>query len=191
MRKKVNDKNGINIDDYWNQNNELLFECVVVIWIELNVWKQGNSPECIYNLYVQTGSSPSAGTQSNISIFLGDDWNEEFPITKLKDWGLASSTFNYFRQGEVDLFAGKGPCLQGPVCRLIIVLSGFDNWFCDYIEVTVVGFERMCSKKYFTVKKWLDVNKGSAVILQDECPSSNFNKIEWHNWIQLLRTCLW
>lgn len=120
-------------------------------------------------MYVQTGNIPYAGTTSNITIFLSDNTKAELPIVNLQSWGLMGPTHNYFRPGEVDLFAGKGPCLRGPVCGLILVLDGFDSWYCDYIEVTTVGLGKSCSYKHFVVNKWFDVNAGTAVILQDEC----------------------
>ncbi|KAG6399740.1 hypothetical protein SASPL_141221 [Salvia splendens] len=79
------------------------------------------------------------------------------------------SSYNYFGHEEVDLFAGKCPCLHGPVCSIIIVLDGFNSWYCQSIEITTVGYGKPCSQKKFEVKKWLNVIKGSAVILQDEC----------------------
>ncbi|KAH6828430.1 hypothetical protein C2S53_013921 [Perilla frutescens var. hirtella] len=150
----------------------LSFNLLIIIF-SFVVYTNANYPECIYNIYVKTGSFPLAGTHSNISLFLSDDTKTELPITNLREWGLMGPAFSYFRPGNIDLFAVKGPCLHGYVCSLIIVLNNFDNWYCDFIEVTSVGFETPCACKHFTVKKWLDDNKGSAVILQDECPSSD------------------
>ncbi|XP_057783783.1 PLAT domain-containing protein 3-like [Salvia miltiorrhiza] len=133
------------------------------------IYTNANSKDCFYNIYVETGDIPSAGTKSNVTIFLGDENKDELPIVNLKDWGLMGPTHSYLSVGEVDLFAGKGPCLRGPICSLIIVLDGYDTWFCDSIEITSVGFGKSCSQKHFVVKQWLDVNKGSALILQDEC----------------------
>lgn len=128
-------------------------------------------------MYVQTGDIPYAGTTSNITIFLSDVTKAELPIVNLQNWGLMGPAHNYFRPGEVDLFAGKGPCLRGPVCSLTIVLGGFDSWYCDSIEITTVGFEKSCSQKHFVVKKWLDVNAGTAVILQDECEDDDDDSV--------------
>ncbi|KAL1536713.1 PLAT domain-containing protein 3-like [Salvia divinorum] len=135
------------------------------------IYTNANSSDCIYTIYVQTADIPSAGTSANVSIFVGDDYKDELSISNLKDWGLMGSTHNYFRVGETDLFSLKGPCLRGPICSLIIVLSGYDNWFCDFIEITSVALGKSCSQKHFVVNKWLDINKGSALILQDECVS--------------------
>ncbi|KAG6399741.1 hypothetical protein SASPL_141224 [Salvia splendens] len=147
----------------------LSFSFLIIFSFIINT--NANSSDCIYTIYVQTADIPSAGTKSNVTVFIGDSYNDELPINNLKDWGLMGPSGNYFKAGETDLFAGKGPCLRGPICRLIIVLSGYDNWYCDSIEITTVALEKSCSQKHFTVKKWLDVNRGSALILQDECVS--------------------
>ncbi|KAL1569628.1 PLAT domain-containing protein 3-like [Salvia divinorum] len=128
-----------------------------------------NASDCIYNIYVQTGNIPYAATSSNITIFLSDATKAEFPVVNLQNWGLMGSAHHYFRPGEVDLFSRKGPCLRAPICGITIVLDGFDSWYCDDIEITIVGFGKSCSQKHFVVKKWLDVNAGTAVIVQDEC----------------------
>ncbi|XP_057783822.1 PLAT domain-containing protein 3-like [Salvia miltiorrhiza] len=141
----------------------------LLILFSFIIYTNANAWDCVYSIYVETGNVPSGGTSSNITIFLSDNSKAQLPIVNLKDWGLMGPTHDYFGHGEVDLFAGKGPCLPGPVCSLIIVLDGYDSWYCDFINVTTVGVAQSCSQKHFVVKKWLDVNKGSAVILQDEC----------------------
>ncbi|KAG6397476.1 hypothetical protein SASPL_143643 [Salvia splendens] len=149
----------------------LSFSFLIIFSFIINT--NANSSDCIYTIYVQTGNIPLGGTRSNVSLFIGDSYNDELPINNLKNWGLMGSGGNYFRVGETDLFAGKGPCLRGPICTLIIVLSGYDNWYCDFIELTTVALGKSCSQKHFEVKQWLDVNRGSALILQDECVSED------------------
>ncbi|KAL1569630.1 PLAT domain-containing protein 3-like [Salvia divinorum] len=147
----------------------ILFSCIVYTY--------GNASDCVYTVYVETGNIPLAGTNSNITLFLSDSTKAQLPIVNLKDWGLMGPAYNYFGHGEVDLFAGKGPCLGGPVCSIIIVLDGFDSWYCQSIEITTVGSGKSCSQKKFEVKKWLDVIKGSAVILQDECSGDDDDSV--------------
>ncbi|XP_057783782.1 PLAT domain-containing protein 3-like [Salvia miltiorrhiza] len=141
----------------------------LLILFSFIIHTNANASDCIYNIYVETGNIPYAETSSNITIFLRDNTKAELPVVNLRNWGLMGSAHHYFRPGEVDLFAGKGPCLRGPVCSLIIVLDGYDSWYCHSIQIITVGFGKSCSYKHFVVKKWLDVNAGSAVILQDEC----------------------
>ncbi|XP_047969297.1 PLAT domain-containing protein 1-like [Salvia hispanica] len=145
----------------------------LLILFSLIVHTNANASDCIYNIYVQTGNIPYAATTSNITIFLNDATKAELPVVNLRNWGLMDSKYHYFRPGEVDLFSMKGPCLRAPVCGLTIVLDGYDSWYCEGIEITVVGFGKSCSQKHFVVNKWLDVNAGTAVIIQDECYIDN------------------
>ncbi|KAL7143994.1 hypothetical protein ABFS83_08G228600 [Erythranthe nasuta] len=118
----------------------------------------GNEPECIYNVYVQTGSIKRAGTHSTISLTLVGESGAHIVVPNLEDWGIMGPGYNYFETGYLDMFAGKGPCLDGPVCGLNLTSDGsgpYHGWYCDYVEVSVVGAQKPCSQQHFTVEQWL------------------------------------
>ncbi|KAG8383506.1 hypothetical protein BUALT_Bualt04G0020500 [Buddleja alternifolia] len=114
--------------------------------------------ECIYGVYVQTGSIRRAGTHSVISLTLTDTSGEQLEIPNLEDWGLMGPGYNYFETGNLDLFGGKGPCFTGPICGLNLTSDGsgpYHGWYCDYVEVTAIGLQKECSQQHFTVEQWL------------------------------------
>ncbi|KAK4485942.1 hypothetical protein RD792_008598 [Penstemon davidsonii] len=120
---------------------------------------QAEDPECIYAVYVQTGSIQRAGTHSVISLSLVDEYGAQIVIPNLEEeWGLMGSGYNYFETGNLDIFGGRGPCLTGPVCGLNLTSDGsgpYHGWYCDYVDVTTVGVGKQCSQQHFTVEQWL------------------------------------
>ncbi|XP_027101110.1 PLAT domain-containing protein 3-like [Coffea arabica] len=116
------------------------------------------SNECVYTLYVQTGSIVKAGTDSRISVTLGDSAGKSVWIPNLRDWGLMGPQHDYFERGSLDIFTGRGPCISSPVCRLNLTSDGsgaHHGWYCDYIEVTSTGPHKACSQSIFYVEQWL------------------------------------
>ncbi|KAL3645181.1 hypothetical protein CASFOL_010361 [Castilleja foliolosa] len=116
------------------------------------------SNDCVYTLYFQTGSVIKAGTNSNISITLGDSKGKSVRIQNLEDWGLMGRKHDYFERGNLDIFTGRGPCIGAPICRLNVTSDGsgaHHGWFCDFVEVTSTGAHKGCSQSIFYVDQWL------------------------------------
>lgn len=66
--------------------------------------------------------------------------------------------YNYFERGNLDIFSGRGPCLNGPICRMNLTSDGtgpHHGWYCNYVEVTSTGVHRLCNQQLFTVEQWL------------------------------------
>ncbi|KAI3458319.1 hypothetical protein Pfo_014982 [Paulownia fortunei] len=117
-----------------------------------------SSNDCVYTLYVQTGSVIKGGTDSSISITLGDSNGKSVWIPNLKDWGLMGRKHDYFERENLDIFTGRGPCIGTPICRLNVTSDGsgaHHGWFCDFVEVTSTGPHKSCSQSIFYVDQWL------------------------------------
>ncbi|KAK9292156.1 hypothetical protein L1049_020115 [Liquidambar formosana] len=105
-----------------------IFSCVFIAAF-LSAAAGNFNNECVYTLYVKTGSVIKAGTDSKIGITLGD----------------ASGR-------------GRGPCIGAPLCRLNLTSDGSGShhgWYCDFVEVTSTGPHKQCSKSIFYVEQWL------------------------------------
>jgi hypothetical protein len=66
--------------------------------------------------------------------------------------------YNYFERGNLDIFSGRGPCLDGPVCAVNLTSDGsgpHHGWYCNYVEVTTTGVHTPCSQQQFTIEQWL------------------------------------
>ncbi|KAL3524145.1 hypothetical protein ACH5RR_016979 [Cinchona calisaya] len=116
------------------------------------------SNECVYTLYVQTGGIIKAGTDSNISVTVGDSKGRSVWIPNLKDWGLMGPNHDYYERGNLDIFTGRGPCISSPICRLNLTSDGSGDhhgWYCDYVEITSTGPHEPCSQSIFYVEQWL------------------------------------
>ncbi|KAL8539567.1 hypothetical protein ACS0TY_001248 [Phlomoides rotata] len=133
-----------------------------------------SSDECVYTLYVETGSVIKAGTDSKISIALGDSNNKSVSIPNLKDWGLMGRKHDYFERGNLDIFSGRGPCIGHPICRINVTSDGSGShhgWYCDNIQVTSSGPYRGCSQSIFHVDQWLasDAPPYQLSVVLDAC----------------------
>lgn len=114
--------------------------------------------DCVYTLYVKTGSIIKGGTDSKISVTLSDGSGRSVWVPNLKPWGLMGPGHDYFERGNLDVFTGRGPCIGSPVCRLNLTSDGAGShhgWFCDYVEVTSTGPHKRCSQTAFYVNQWL------------------------------------
>lgn len=114
--------------------------------------------ECVYILYVKTGSIIKSGTDSNITVTLSDTAGKSVRIQNLKDWGLMSLKYNYFERGNLDIFSGRAPCIGSPICKLNVTSNGsgqFPGWYCEYVQVTATGPHKSCSQTGFYVDQWL------------------------------------
>ncbi|XP_021892088.1 PLAT domain-containing protein 3-like [Carica papaya] len=113
---------------------------------------------CVYNLYIRTGSIFKAGTDSKISVTLGDAQGRSVQIPNIESWGLMGPNYDYFERGNLDIFSGRGPCIASPICRLNLTSDGsgpHHGWYCEYLEVTSTGPHKECSQTIFYVDQWL------------------------------------
>ncbi|XP_010027844.2 PLAT domain-containing protein 3 [Eucalyptus grandis] len=146
------------------------------------------SDDCVYTVYVRTGSIIKGGTDSVVSLRLYDAYGEGIWITDLEAWGgLMRPGHNYFERGNLDVFSGRGPCLSAPVCAMNLTSDGsgpHHGWYCNYVEVTTTGAHIPCSQKEFTVEQWLarDVTPYELTAIRNRCPDgvAGGSKIEPH-----------
>ncbi|KAM7504615.1 hypothetical protein LguiB_003519 [Lonicera macranthoides] len=132
--------------------------------------------ECVYTVYVQTGYFVHAGTDSRISLTLANSNGKSVWVPNLKDWGIMGSMHDYYERGNLDIFAGRGPCIDTPICKLSLTSDGsgaHPGWFCDYVELTATGPHKACSQTIFYVDQWLstDVPPFELTAIVDGCKS--------------------
>ncbi|KAI4345229.1 hypothetical protein L6164_012371 [Bauhinia variegata] len=110
-------------------------------------------------VYTRTGSIIKGGTDSIIGLKLYDSFGNSIVIGDLERWGgLMDPGHNYFERGNLDIFSGKGACLDGPLCAVNVTSDGsgsFHGWYCNYVEVTSTGARVSCGQQLFTVEQWL------------------------------------
>jgi len=133
--------------------------------------------DCVYTVYVRTGSIIKGGTDSIIGLKLYDALGDGLYITNLEAWGgLMGPGHNYFERGNLDIFSGKGPCLDRPVCAVNLTSDGsgaHHGWYVNYVEVTTVGVHAPCSQLQFTVEQWLatDTSPYRLWAAENNCPN--------------------
>jgi len=133
---------------------------------------QGN---CVYTVYIRTGSIWKAGTDSNISLALVDPHGGEVFIDNLEAWGgLMGPEYDYFERGNLDIFSGRGPCLDSTPCKMVLASDGtgpHHGWYCNYVEVTATGPHTSCNQNLFTVEQWLatDTPPYDLTAVSDQC----------------------
>ncbi|TVT98250.1 hypothetical protein EJB05_56470, partial [Eragrostis curvula] len=119
----------------------------------------GVSYDCVYTIYVQTGSIWKAGTDAVIGLTLRGTDGYGFKIKNLARWGgLMGAGYDYYERGNVDLFSGRAPCLASPPCRMNLTSDGSGDhhgWYCKTVEVTTTRQHSNCFKSYFGVEQWL------------------------------------
>ncbi|KAF0890361.1 hypothetical protein E2562_002760 [Oryza meyeriana var. granulata] len=117
------------------------------------------SDQCVYTLYVETGSIWKAGTDAAIGVELYTAAGNGILIRNLRAWGgLMGAGHDYFKRSNVDIFSGRGPCLGAPVCGMKLTSDGagaHHGWFCKSAEVTVAGPQARNSRAAFDVQQWL------------------------------------
>ncbi|KAK7306005.1 hypothetical protein VNO77_43919 [Canavalia gladiata] len=115
--------------------------------------------DCVYSVYIRTGSIIKGGTDSIIGLKLYDAYGYYIQITDLEAWGgLMDPGHNYYERGNLDIFSGRAPCLDGPVCAVNLTSDGsgaHHGWYCNYVEVTSTGVHIPCAQDQFTVEQWL------------------------------------
>jgi hypothetical protein len=66
--------------------------------------------QCVYTLYVRTGSIWKGGTDSTIGVTLLGADGTGIRIRDLAAWGgLMGAGHDYYERGNVDIFSGRGP----------------------------------------------------------------------------------
>jgi len=99
--------------------------------------------ECVYTVFIRTGSIWKAGTDANITLQLAAADGNGVGISDLPSWGgLMGQGHAYFERGNLDIFSGRGPCMAKPPCWMRLASDGtgaHHGWYCNYVEVTVTG----------------------------------------------------
>ncbi|XP_042486194.1 PLAT domain-containing protein 3-like [Macadamia integrifolia] len=163
----------------WIKNDHLFFLFAVIISSAIIA----QSDDCVYTVYVRTGSIVKGGTDSNISLTLYDAEGHYVEMPNLVTWGgLMREGHNYFERGNLDMFSGRGRCLRAPVCGMNLTSDGSgDNhgWYCNYVEVTSTGPHIPCSQLLFTVEQWiaLDASPYELTATRNYC-NSDLQSIE-------------
>lgn len=138
--------------------------------------QEQDEKECVYSLYVKTGPIIKAGTDSNISLTLGDAEGGFVHLKNLRFWGIMGAGHDYYERDSLDIFSGRGPCIGTPVCRLVLSSDGSGShhaWYCDYVEITSTGPRKQCSQTLFNVQQWLakDRDPYELTVELDACDS--------------------
>ncbi|KAG5000142.1 hypothetical protein AAZX31_08G135400 [Glycine max] len=115
--------------------------------------------DCVYTAYVRTGSVLKGGTDSKIGLKLYDKYGYYIYIKNLEAWGgLMGKGYDYFERGNLDIFSGRGPCLDGPVCAVNVTSDGSGShhgWYLNYVQVTSTGPHLSCAQDQYEVEQWL------------------------------------
>jgi len=133
--------------------------------------------QCVYTVYVRTGSVWKGGTDSIISIDLTGADGYGVRITDLEAWGgLMGDGYNYFERGNLDIFSGRGPCFSSPPCFINVTSDGsgpHHGWYLNYVEVTTTGPHVPCAQQLFTIEQWLatDASPYKLFAAQNNCPA--------------------
>lgn len=95
--------------------------------------------DCVYTAYVRTGSVLKGGTDSKIGLKLYDKYGYYIYIKNIEAWGgLMGKGYSYFERGNLDIFSGRGPCLDGPVCAVNVTSDGSGSNVCSVHTIVVV-----------------------------------------------------
>ncbi|XP_059433022.1 PLAT domain-containing protein 3-like [Corylus avellana] len=149
----------------------------VLLFLSLTSIAKSYDEDCVYTVYVRTGSVLKGGTDSIIGLKLYDAYGEYVHITNLEAWGgLMDRGHNYFERGNLDIFSGKAPCLAAPICAINLTSDGSGHhhgWYCNYVEVTSTGPHIPCAQQLFTVEQWLalDTEPYDLTAIRNYCPS--------------------
>lgn len=148
-------------------------------FFEIKLLKMQDDPDCVYTVYVRTSTIIKGGTDSIISLTLYDAGGHGIRINNLESWGgLMGPGYDYFERGNLDIFSGRGPCLQGPVCAMNLTSDGTGSghgWYCNYVEVTATGVHKQCTQQQFTVEQWLatDTSPYELTAIRSYCSSDD------------------
>lgn len=118
-----------------------------------------DSMECVYTVFIRTGSILKAGTDANVTLELAAADGNGVGISNLPAWGgLMGQGYSYFERSNLDIFSGRGPCMEKAPCWMRLATDGTGDhhgWYCNYVEVTTTGPHKGCGQQLFTVEQWL------------------------------------
>lgn len=127
---------------------------------------------CVYYVNVKTMQvrDPDAGTDSVVSLTLGDKEGNRVVIRDLVDWGrqLMPPDHVFFQSGNLDHLGGLETCLASEPCYINLTASGTGHrpsWGCDYVEVKV---EEVGEKKFY-IAEWLTKEIDYSIV-RELCP---------------------
>ncbi|KAK1403728.1 Late embryogenesis abundant hydroxyproline-rich glycoprotein family [Heracleum sosnowskyi] len=106
--------------------------------------------ECVYTVYIRTGSVIKGGTDSKMTLTLYAADGYGIRINNLETWGgLMGPDYDYFERGH--------------------------GWYCNYIEVTTTGAHIPCAQQLFTVEQWIALDRSpyELTAIRDYCSASN------------------
>jgi hypothetical protein len=131
--------------------------------------------QCVYTVYVRTGSIWKGGTDSAIGVTLLGSDGSGIRIADLERWGgMMGDGYDYYERGNLDIFGGRGPCMATAPCFANVTSDGAGDhhgWYCNYVEVTATGPHLGCAQQLFTVEQWLatDASPYRLYSTVDEC----------------------
>ncbi|CAN1152000.1 PLAT domain-containing protein 2 [Linum perenne] len=149
---------------------------VLLLLAVSTVPSSADDDECVFTLFVRTGSIFKGGTDSVIGARLFDENGYYVQINDLVAWGgLMEKGHNYFERSNLDIFSGRAPCLTSPFCALNLTSDGsgaHHGWYCNYVEATSTGVHGNCSQQLFTVEQWLatDTSPYELSAIRSSCP---------------------
>uniref|UniRef100_A0A7N0U2F7 PLAT domain-containing protein n=1 Tax=Kalanchoe fedtschenkoi TaxID=63787 RepID=A0A7N0U2F7_KALFE len=152
--------------------------CLLLVLSSYIIAPTNAAVDCVYTIYIRTGSVIKAGTDSNISTTFTNAYNETVKIDNLEIWGgLMEVGHNYFERGNLDIFSGRGPCLSAPICALNLTSDGsgpHHGWYVNYVEVTSTGVHADCARTQFTIEQWLatDTSPYQLTAIRNYCPTA-------------------
>ncbi|OWM82206.1 hypothetical protein CDL15_Pgr001780 [Punica granatum] len=155
---------------------------LLLLLLRFSIFAQSDDTECVYTVYVRTGSIIKGGTDSIVSLRLYDAYGEGIGVRNLEAWGgLMPPGHNYFERGNLDIFSGRGPCLPAPICAMNLTSDGsgpHHGWYCNYVEVTSTRPHVPCSQQQFTVEQWLarDTSPYELTAIRNYCPDGGVGK---------------
>uniref|UniRef100_A0A453C424 PLAT domain-containing protein n=1 Tax=Aegilops tauschii subsp. strangulata TaxID=200361 RepID=A0A453C424_AEGTS len=137
--------------------------------------------QCVYTVYVRTGSIWKGGTDSAIGVTLLGSDGTGVRIADLEQWGgMMGAGHDYYERGNLDIFSGRGPCMERAPCWANVTSDGagaHHGWYCNYVEVTATGPHMGCAQQLFTVEQWLatDASPYRLYAAVDNCGDKQFS----------------
>ncbi|KAJ8538138.1 hypothetical protein K7X08_014678 [Anisodus acutangulus] len=156
------------------QVNQFWFPLIILFSISVSSIS-GSELNCVYSVYVRTGQFFSSGTDSKITLTLYDADGYGIRIKNLEAWGgLMGQGYDYFERDNLDMFTGRGPCVNGPICKMNLTSDGtgqHPGWYCNYVQVTSTAEHKRCNQQLFTVENWLgaDVFPDGLTAVKNNC----------------------
>ncbi|KAL3341752.1 hypothetical protein AABB24_025994, partial [Solanum stoloniferum] len=144
------------------QVNQMWFHLMIILFSISISSISGAEQNCVYSAYVRTGQFAGAGTDSKITLSLYDASGSGIRIKNLQAWGgLMGQGYDYFERDSLDVFSGRGPCLNGPICKMNLTSDGAGSshgWYCSYVGVTSTAEHKRCSQQQFKVEQCLSAD---------------------------------